>query len=258
MKNYWNVVVVGVVWLLVAMPVGAHPELTTSVRHRAQLVVGPKNVDVTVELTLGEVPAFAERLLMDGNRNGTVDEQEVQAYLDEHSETLQQAVSLMVAGKPVELLFLYDPEIELGSEQTAVAAHLVVRLFYFARTPGELKAGDELVLADRLWSHSPSLVSFHAVGDNGVEIAAEKSEGTIWSLPGDRETLEMRARCLTVPEGVAEVLEAKHIQPTKIAMKRASTDRYEPDWLLLGGGAILMVCLVVLVGCCCLRMGARV
>lgn len=182
-----------------AQSVVAHPQLTTSVRHRTAIDVSQKNVDVTIELTVGDVPAFAERLLMDNNQDGTIEASEVENYLDEQAEALQQAVTLSIANQVVELLFLYDPEIDLGMEDTSLASQLIFRLFYFARLPSGLQAGDEIVLEDRLWSHAPSLASYHTSGSDGVEFVAEKTASILSSTLGAERPLVMRIRCLAAP-----------------------------------------------------------
>ena len=189
----------GILSILPVQSAVAHPQLMTSVRHRASIKVSPKNVDVTLELTIGEIPSFAERLLMDENGDRRISTSELEDYLKEQSEALRQAVSLSIAGQPVELLFLYEPEIDLGNKETSTASHLVFRLFYFARSPKELKTGDEIVLEDRLWSHAPGLGSFHVVGQDGVELVAEKTTSTLWSTPSDKKPLVIRARCHAVP-----------------------------------------------------------
>lgn len=184
-------------WSLVPVAsVVAHPQLMTSVRHRTAIEVSRQNIDVFVELTVGEIPAFAERLVLDNNQDGQIAASEVADYFNEQSEALRQAVNLSIAGQRVELLFLYEPEVDWGAEGRSLASQLVFRLFYFARLPQRLQAGDEIVLEDRLWAHAPSLASYHATGQDGVELVAETTASTLASTPGDKQPLVMRVRCL--------------------------------------------------------------
>jgi hypothetical protein len=195
---------VGGLWLVSVQSAVAHPQLMTSVRHRTAIHVSRKNVDVIIELTVGEIPAFTERLQMDNNQDGRIEASEVEGYINEQSGALQQAVSLSIAGQPVEMLFLYEPEIDLGIENTSSASHLIFRLFYFTRLPSGLKAGDEIVLEDRLWSHAPSLGSYHVAGQDGLALVAEKTASTLWSTPGDEKPLVMHVRCLAAPDATSD------------------------------------------------------
>lgn len=181
----------------------AHPELMNFVRHRVSVSVGSNNVDVSVELTIGENPSFVERLSMDTNQNGRVEESEIEEYLSELSEMLLQALSISIGGQPTELFFLYEPEVDLGNENTLSPSHLVIRLFYFAKTPSGIKAGDEIVIEDRLWPHAPALGAYQLDGQDGIELVAEKTESVLWSPARDKRPLVMRARFHAIPDNVS-------------------------------------------------------
>jgi len=221
--NRLSVMCVAGLWLLPLQSAIAHPELMTSVRHRASIHAGRKNVDVSIELTIGEIPSFAERLQMDANQDGRIEGSEVEGYLSERLEVLQQAVSLSIDGQPVELLFLYEPEIDLEGEDTSSASHLIFRLFYFARTPSGMKAGDEIVLEDRLWPHAPSLGSYQVAGQDGVELVAEKTTSTLWSGPRDETPLVMRARFHAVPSHDSRHKRSGRAKPSEVGVAITET-----------------------------------
>ncbi|MGI9429583.1 MAG: hypothetical protein ACR2NM_13050 [Bythopirellula sp.] len=234
--------------LLTEQPALAHPQMTRSVRHRAAITAGPKNVDVTIELTLGEVPALLERLAMDADGDNQISPDEIEFYLNEHSEVLQEAVNLSIADQPLELLFLYEPEIDLRGEDTSSAFRLVFRLFFFARTPHGLSVGDELALSDRLWSHAPAMATFQVTGQGGIELAAESSTGERLTLPGNEKSLEMRARYLTVPtvpQRVGGGLPAQSALTTitPAAEKKSPAGRGPLlTWTIIIGAMVLVAC----------------
>ena len=264
-----SVMFVGGLWLVPVQSVVAHPQLMTSVRHRTAINVSRENVDVIIELTVGEIPAFAERLHMDNNQDGRIEACELEGYLNEQSEALQQAVSLSIAGQPSEMLFLYEPEIDLGIENTSSASHLTFRLFYFTRLPSGLQTGDEIVLEDRLWSHVPGLGSYHVAGQDGVELVAEQTASTLWTTPSDEKPLVMRVRCLAAPEdtsdgeqgdrselpiAIASIVESKLSESTNVSAEHndlgdleiehpleiPSTARLPVGWLFRLGAVVLI------------------
>src|SRR5690242_131643 len=59
----------------------AHEVMMTYVEHADRLIVGPSNIDITVALTFNELTSLEERKRMDRDRDGTINDAEVAAYL---------------------------------------------------------------------------------------------------------------------------------------------------------------------------------
>lgn len=202
----------------------AHPQLMTSVLHRVEITTNPQDIDVTIELTIGDTPALAERKLMDRDHDGVITSKEVASYLDERAEKLLQAVSLSIGGRTVELVFLYEPEIELGVKDASNPSHMVLRLFYFARSPKNCHVGDEIALTDRLWNHAPSVASYHVGSRDGLEMVVERSMSHLAALPGDEMPLKICLRCVAVPVGLSKNSHARLASTSTATAPIAETD----------------------------------
>ena len=191
---------IGFLFGLGAGPVArAHDVLMTFVRHDTQVVVGPTNIDITVALTFHEIASLEEREHMDRNRDGQIDRREIAAYLASLEPTLARALELTVDGKPAEVLVLHNPQLDLLESEKVFPAHHVLRLFYFARTPASLAAGNDLVLRDRLWVRAPTLRFLRAAGAGGIQVETDSKNEVLSDPDSKGEGGSMRIKCLETP-----------------------------------------------------------
>src|SRR5262249_25599846 len=150
-------------WLVLSpQGVAAHDILTNYVQHSVRLSVGPQNVDVTVDLTFFEEWSARERRAMDADANGRSTRSESESYLRKLAPKLSRQVKLRIANRKVDLVPLYEPEIDLLGNDNTGPAHHRLRLFFFVSMPVSLRAGDEIVVEDRLWLEAKALVTLQA------------------------------------------------------------------------------------------------
>ena len=200
--------VAAVALLSLAPSSSGHAVFMTYINHRATITVGPRDIDVELELTFYEVRSMAERRRMDADHDGLITRNEVCAYLKRISADLDAGLRLTIGGRAVDLVPLYDPELDLLGVNEIAPCHHVLRLFYFARTPSWLKAGDEIVLDDFLWSQTAALRSFSVTGRGEYRLAASADANAATGGSGPRGPLVMKARCLaasTTAEATAPV-----------------------------------------------------
>lgn len=94
--------------LLLAAAADAHPMGNFAVCHYARVRVLPDRVRVRYVLDLAELPTHAERLVMDRDRDGSVDADEQSAYLAAKRPEMLSGLSLLADGRPVELVLVAD------------------------------------------------------------------------------------------------------------------------------------------------------
>ena len=161
--------------LLAAPVLNGHEGLMSSVLHEIEVVVGATNIDVTVDLTFREGASFAERRVIDANRDGRLAPEEIRRYLAAHQREWEAAVKLSVvtagaATTPptaLPLILLHNPDLDLrGIGKVGLAPH-ELRLQFFARTPPGLRPEDRLVIDDPLWAHLPAQHTFRSSGRDG-------------------------------------------------------------------------------------------
>ncbi|HSA27151.1 MAG TPA: hypothetical protein P5159_11500 [Phycisphaerae bacterium] len=180
--------------LLIDSRLIAHTVLMDCVQHRVALAVDPVNIDVDVELIFGEWQSLLQRRQMDRNGDDTVTSEEQAAYERYLAGTLIEPLSLLIDGRRLDLIPLYEPSVDLGgSNRTSLSGHQV-RLSYFARTPSWLAAGSRITLSDRLWTRQPALSFLNVTGRDGFRLAVESTDPVLspWATGGPRL---MQARC---------------------------------------------------------------
>ncbi len=155
---------------------GAHAILMTYIRHEAKVVVGPRNIDITVELTFYEYPSLGERRRMDRDHDEAITTAELSVYMAGLAETLRDSVTLSVDGRPLTVVPLYDPQIDLLEVPKVAPSHHILRLFCFARTPDWLRAGSRIRIEDKLWPDAPRIDVLDASGKDGVRITPDDGE----------------------------------------------------------------------------------
>jgi hypothetical protein len=155
-------------------PTGAaHDLFADYIQHSAQLVVGARHVDLTLELTFFEEWSARERQAMDRDGNGRLTSAERAVYLQRLEMQLADQVTLLVAGRKVPLVGLYEPELDwMGNAETG-SGHHRLRLFFFVPTPTGLRAKDEIVVEDRLWPDAKFLGTTWAEGRDGCKLSTD-------------------------------------------------------------------------------------
>jgi len=205
--------------LLVAAPriAPAHDTLGSCVQHAVHLAVGAQHIDVTLDLTFFEAWSASERAAMDADSNGVITRSEQEAYLKRIGAGLCKQVKLFVAGRELPLAPLYDPEIDLLANNRVGPAHHRLRLFFFVTTPAGLRAGDEIVVEDRLWPQAEILATPRVEGRDGCRLATERPADAAL-VPGKAdEPGRIIFKCLRPPS-------------TKPAPHSAETIQYNHRW----------------------------
>jgi len=154
----------------------AHAILMTFIRHEAKVVVGPRNIDITVELTFYEYPSLGERRRMDRDHDEAITTAELSVYMAGLAETLRDSVTLSVDDRPLTVVPLYDPQIDLLEVPKVAPSHHILRLFCFARTPDWLRAGSRIRIEDKLWPDAPRIDVLDAGGKDGVRVTPDDGE----------------------------------------------------------------------------------
>ena len=158
---------------LVSVPVTlAHISLRNYIQHHIAITASAENIDIVVDLSFYENCAARERIKMDADHDGRISDSEVRAYLDKIAEKVQDGLRLSIDGRPVDLLVLHEPKLDLmGFAQTGPHPHLL-HLFYFARTPEALKTGATIALTDSLWPDVDAIRGVEIQGKDGFRFSA--------------------------------------------------------------------------------------
>src|SRR5262245_33373353 len=92
-----------VAWLLTSQPLQAHPMGNFAICHYTRLQPNAGNLRLRYILDLAEIPTFAEKALLDRNRDGVISAEEKAAYLDRKTPELLAGLSLIVGEQAVPL-----------------------------------------------------------------------------------------------------------------------------------------------------------
>lgn len=205
------------VFLLLLIPAAttprasAHPALAALVSHELRFDFGPTNLDLTLDLTFHEAASYAERRRMDRNRNGRLETEEVRQYLHDLCPDLELGLSLELASasprssspRPIPLVLLHNPEIDLRDQPVVALATHVLRLRFFARTPPQLRPGCHLNLVNHLWDHLPATRTFTVSQPGAFAIESDPPpppSATSASLSASNPVpSRVRLRCLAFP-----------------------------------------------------------
>jgi hypothetical protein len=153
----------------------AHDAFMEFVWHRVELGVNARHVDVTVELTFFEDWSERERQRMDADQDGRIRKDELEKYAAQLSATVNKAVHLTIAGRPVTLVPLYDPEVNLLGRDTVQRSHHQLTLRFFAALPAGLPPSEAIVVEDRLWPAARCLGELKTASGSRLE-AGEVTE----------------------------------------------------------------------------------
>ena len=179
---------------LLASPAAGHPVYTDHIEHRAGLRLDRRNIDLTLELTFFELRSLAERRLMDRNRDGLIRPDEQAAYLAGLRDRVQAQVRLLVDGRELDLVELFDPELELPGPATLGQGHHRLRLALFARRPAWMREGSVVELENRLWAGGPCLWSLSAEARDDLTLGLTRAEPPAATSPSG-EPPALRGRC---------------------------------------------------------------
>lgn len=176
-----------------------HDVYTAFIQHRVHLTAAVARLDITIDLTFFEEWSSRERRRMDASQDGQITKAEIRAYLDKLAPELEDKVRLRIGGADVPLTALYEPALDLlGNNQTGPAHHRL-RLFFFAPEPPRMKAGDDLVIEDRLWPDAKALATLELEGRNGCVLERQKAQVSE-NTDTDSKAISLRIRCLKPPK----------------------------------------------------------
>jgi hypothetical protein len=219
--------------LWTASDASAHAILMTFIRHDAKISVGPRNIDIVLELTFHEYPSLAERRRMDRNHDEAITEAEIRDYLDGLSDSLRDALTLTVDDRPLQVISLYDPQVDLLDAMNVAPAHHVLRLSWFARTPPWLQAGSRIRAQYRLWPEAPRIDVLSASGDDGFRVILDDLNNPVSSPETAGGPREIRLSCRAVPVAISESLIA--------APSASQAGMSNQDKLMAGIGAVFLL-----------------
>lgn len=180
----------------------------TFIRHEAKIVVGPRNIDIALELTFHEYPSLVERRRMDRNHDDSITMDEIDSYLAGIADALCDGVSLSVDGRPVQVMPLYSPQVDLLGESIVVPSHHLLRLSFFARTPDWLRPGSRIRAEYRLWSETPRIDVLNATGSDGIQVVPADVNGSVLSTEAVVGPRVILLSCQTVATRSAQTLVA--------------------------------------------------
>ena len=163
---------------LLGVPSGAlaHDAYASAIQHRMQVTVSRRNIDIVIDLTFFEVWSERERRAMDSNHDGRISAPELDAYMRSLASKLTGRLSLRAGRHDLALVPLYDPELDLLGNLHIGPDHHRLRLYFFAPTPADLQADDEIVIEDRLWPEARHLATVAVDGQDGCEVEAKQPE----------------------------------------------------------------------------------
>jgi len=197
--RFLHVTMIAGVILWYVPPVQAHAVLMTFIRHDARVSISRRNIDVTIELTFHEYPSLSVRRRMDRNHDEAITEAELKTYIDGLKGSLRDALTLDVDDRALEIIPLYDPQIDLLDARNVVPAHHVLRLSWFARTPEWLRSGSRIHLRYELWPEAPRIDVLSASADEGFRLVADDISGPVSLTEATTGPREIRLLCQTAP-----------------------------------------------------------
>jgi hypothetical protein len=213
----------------------AHAILMTFIRHEAKVVVGPRNIDISVELTFYEYPSLAERRRMDRDHDETITQAEITDYLASRADVLRDSMALGVDDRPLPVVPLYDPQIDLLGVQNVAPSHHILKLFWFARTPDWLRPGSRIRIETMLWPEAPRIDVLDADGRDGVRVSPDSGNAPSTMPEGTIGPRVISLTCQAVPA-------MTHDAPL-VAASAGRAGAPKRGHLLFGIGAILLLIL---------------
>jgi len=195
----WRPFVCLALGLGLTMAAPGHDLFTAYIQHRIALTLGAEYLDVTVQLTFFEDGSQHEREHMDTNGDGQLSRREIDRYLAGLETSSARAVTLRLAGKPVELTPLYAPQLDLLGNDRVGRGHHRLTLHFFATTPNDLAVNWDLTSEDRLGPGIRSLGALQVEGRVGARLEALPAADPLHPPARDGAPREFRARLLAPP-----------------------------------------------------------
>lgn len=151
-------------------PMLPHERLGAAIQHRVGVVVGPRDIDVTLELTFFEVASRHEREHMDTDGDGRVSHGEIVRYLRDGAPEWEGGLVMRLDGRPVPLMMLAPPALDMLGNSRVGPGHHRLTLRWFARRPEALRSGAVIELNERLWPGGDVLPVLEASGQGGFRL----------------------------------------------------------------------------------------
>lgn len=148
----------------------AHDEFERFVQHRVTVEVKSGHLDITVELTFFETWSGTERAAMDADRDGRITPTETAAYAKALGARLAGSVEATLEGRPLPVLALRDPEVDLLGEDRVVPSHHRLRIACFAPLPAPRPLSAVVRVEERLWPKADTLVQFIPRASEGATL----------------------------------------------------------------------------------------
>ncbi len=184
--------------------VAAHDFFAGYIQHRVEVVVGARNVDVTVQLTFFEEGSEHEREHMDTNGDGRLSLAETGAYRKALAPGLTPLVRLRIGDTSVALAELYAPDLDLLDNDRVGPGHHQLTLHLFGSTPAKLATGAEIVVEDRLWPAVRALGAIQVRGKDECRLEAASLADPVFPPARDGEARSFKARVLAPPHAFTD------------------------------------------------------
>jgi hypothetical protein len=154
-------------------PVRAHEAFANYIWHRVELKADARHFDVTVELTFFEEWSARERVRMDLDGDGRIGRTELVNYTRQLADSVKTQLDVLIAGRRLALVPLYDPEVDLLTRDEVGRWHHQLTLRFFATLPKVLAGEAEVVVEDRLWLEAPRLGELKVASDAREQLKAD-------------------------------------------------------------------------------------
>ncbi len=215
---------ISALWLLNAF---AHPPFPSYIQHEIAVSLSNRYADITIELTFHQSVAMEQRQRMDADKSGTLSHEEIQTYLESNEAVFVQSFTLRSGSKALELLPLYQPEVDLLNDERVSPSPFGLTLYLFASFPDDERNLSSFILDDVLFPDTPAIISWAATGIDGKSITDKKEKQPIVS-----ERIDSVSRSLRIG--------ASGLQPSGTGERKSQT-WYFAILLLCGGVVFIML-----------------
>ncbi|MBI5091093.1 MAG: hypothetical protein HZB26_01455 [Candidatus Hydrogenedentes bacterium] len=215
---------------LVAGAALAHTSLGEYVQHRYGLAISAKNIDLTVELAFNGDPAKAARASMDTDRDGVISRDEQRTYVAKWEKLGVDQVRVLCNAADISVVTLYAPELDLEDECGVGRHPFIVRLRFFARTPGTLTPGAPLRIESSLQLATPALVSLDVSGDTAAPVTIQPGHGdTLPALKSGSRVFEIRCPKFDLPANAATLSPRRIVPDLRLSERPAASRNQLPS-----------------------------
>jgi hypothetical protein len=172
----------------------AHDLFREYIHHRIRLSATTNHLDLTFVLTFFEEESEKERRTMDADSNGRIERGEVEAYVKRLSGRLTNSPVVVVGGRRMKAVPLYEPKLDLLGYRGVEWAHHRLVLYYFAPVSPELAEGAVLRVQDPFWASLPAVVVVEGsgAGELGLSLRPEAGVESVWGRLREGEEREFK------------------------------------------------------------------